>query len=205
MPNCRPNLQAETESTPLTTPAGSSPWQLRQAALTIRAGGVVAYPTEAVYGLGCDPLDGAAVRRIFQLKGRTASKGVILIAADLAQLRPFLAPLNDIDMAPILASWPGPNTWIMPAATALPAWLNGGMETIAVRVTAHPLSAALCRASGMPLVSTSANPAGRRPARSALEVRRYFGEELEMIVNGALGEQAQPSRIRDARTGAVLR
>jgi L-threonylcarbamoyladenylate synthase len=190
---------------PLTTPPGTTSWHLRQAALTIRAGGVVAYPTEAVYGLGCDPLNAEAVRRIFQLKGRRFTKGVILIAADYSQLAPFVAPLDAAELAQIHASWPGPNTWIMPAADQLPHWLNGGLETIAVRVTAHPLSAALCRTSGMPLVSTSANPAGLRPARSALSVRRYFGDELDMIVNGTLGDQARPSRIRDARSGAILR
>ena len=187
------------------TPTGTTPWQLRMAARTVRAGGVIAYPTEAVYGLGCDPCDGAAVYRILDLKQRDPGKGLILIAADFAQLEPYVAPLSRELMVPVLASWPGPDTWILPAAAGLPYWLNGGIGSIAVRVTAHPLTVALCRVSGCALVSTSANPAGLRPARSALRVRRYFGGKLDRVVSGPLGNRALPSRIHDVLSGKRLR
>lgn len=179
--------------------------QLTLAAQRLRAGNVIAYPTEAVYGLGCDPHNQAAFSHLLALKGRPETKGVILIAADEAQLAPYMAPLSDDIMARLRQSWPGPVTWIVPAAADTPAWLTGGRDTIAVRVTAHPLAAALCRAFGGALVSTSANRSNQQPARTEAELRQIFGNELDMIVSGPLGGLTQPTRICDARTGAIIR
>ncbi len=180
-------------------------WQLRQAARAIHSGGLIAYPTEAVYGLGCDPLNAAAVQRLLNLKGRAMDKGLILIAADLDQLRPFLLPLDSDGEATLHTTWPGPVTWLLPARPETPRWLRGCHETLAVRVTAHPLAAALCRQLGHPLVSTSANRSGQTPARSALAVRRQLGPALEFIVSGPLGNQARPTPIRDLASGRILR
>ncbi len=180
------------------------PWQLREAARCIRNGGLLAYPTEAVYGLGCDPRNGAAVQRLLTLKRRPARKGLILIGADFEQLRPFVRTLDTEGMAPVLGSWPGPTTWLLPAADGVPTWLRGAHEGLAVRVTAHPVAAALCRACAGPLVSTSANPSGRPPARTPSQVRlRCPG--LDRILHGPLGGAPTPSTIRDATTGRVLR
>lgn len=181
------------------------PFQLARAARTVRAGGVLAYPTEAVYGLGCDPLDADAVMRILELKQRPADKGLILIAADLQQLLPYIQPPSAALRRKLNATWPGPVTWLLPARSETPSWLRGNHDTLAVRVTAHPLTAALCRACGTALVSTSANRAGQPPARSALRVRRLFGEEVDLIVHGPLGGATRPSEIRDAHSGRVLR
>lgn len=181
-----------------------SSFHLKQAARLIRAGGIIAYPTEAVYGLGCDPLNPDAVHRLLAIKARALQKGVILIAADFGQLRPFVAELEAERMAEVHASWPGPVTWLLPAAPNVPAWLTGGRETLAVRVTAHAQTAALCRASGMPLVSTSANRAGRAPARTALQVRLHC-PGVDLILPGATDRRARPSEIRDARSGKLLR
>ena len=181
------------------------PFQLRRAAQVLHAGGVIAYPTEAVYGLGCDPLDPDAVHRLLALKGRAAAKGVILIAADLDQLAPYLAPVDPEARERAEASWPGPVTWVWPARPEVPAWLTGGRDTLAVRVTDHAPSAALCHAFGGPLVSTSANRAGRAPARSPLDVRCAFPRGVDLIVHGPLGGRGRVSAIRDVRTGAVLR
>lgn len=179
-------------------------FKLREAARAIRRGAVIAYPTEAVYGLGCNPLDGAAVRRLLAIKGRDVRKGVILIAADFEQLRPYLAPLSGEQLDRVTADWPGPVTWVLPAAPDLPAWLSGGRDTVAVRVTAHPLAADLCRAAGMPLVSTSANPSGRPPARTALQVRlRCPG--VDRVLAGATGGRRRPTEIRDLASGRRLR
>lgn len=181
------------------------PWQLRRAVHTLDAGGLIAYPTEAVYGLGCDPLDPDAVLRLLALKHRPMHKGLILIAAEFAQLEPWLAPLPAARRRAVLASWPGPHTWIWPVSEAVPVWLRGAHISLAVRVTAHPLARALCAAFGGPLVSTSANPAGRRPARNPLRVRQYFPTGVDTILHGPCLGAAGPTRIRDARTGAVLR
>lgn len=166
---------------------------------------MVAYPTEAVYGLGCDPLNEAAFARLLALKQRPGDKGVILIAAEEGQLRPYLGDLPEPMLQRLRQTWPGPVTWIVPAAPGVPAWLTGGRDTIAVRVTAHSMAAALCRAFGGALVSTSANRSGEEPARSAEEVRRQFGNRLDDILVGPLGGLERPTRICDARTGATIR
>ena len=182
-----------------------NPSRLRAAARVVKSGGLIAYPTEAVYGLGCDPRNEKAVRRLLALKRRSPRKGLILIAADFAQLAPFLQPLTPADLARLAATWPGPHTWLIPAQPATPRWLRGQYDTLAVRVTAHPLAAALCRACGHPLVSTSANFSGRPPARSALAVRRQLGAAIDCLLPGPTGGATQPTEIRDLRTGRRVR
>ena len=173
----------------------------------LRRGGVVAYPTEAVWGLGCDPRDETATLRLLVLKQREVDKGLILIAADETQLAPFVDfdALTDAQRAAVRATWPGPNTWIVPASTDAPRWITGDHAGIAVRVSAHPLVQALCKAWGGPLVSTSANLAGQPPARSRDQLDPALLAHLEGLLDGATGGLAQPTRIRIAATGQVLR
>jgi L-threonylcarbamoyladenylate synthase len=182
-----------------------SRWHLREAVRTVDAGGIIAYPTEAVYGLGCDPLDRAAVLRLLRLKQRPASKGLILIAASVEQLQPYLGPLAPAMSRRIRATWPGPVTWVVPARPETPWWLRGAHAGIAVRVTGHPLAAALCGAAGRALVSTSANVASRPPARTALRVRLVFGDEIDCILHGPTGALDRPTEIRNATSGVILR
>ncbi len=179
--------------------------QLRAAARVVKSGGLIAYPTEAVYGLGCDPRNEGAVRRLLALKRRPVRKGLILIAASFEQLEPFLHPLNLSDRARLAATWPGPHTWLIATRPDTPRWLRGRHETLAVRVTAHPLAAALCQACEHPLVSTSANLSGRPPARTALAVRRQLGTAIDYLLPGPTGGAAQPTEIRDLRTGRRVR
>ncbi len=183
----------------------ASPHQLRTAARVLRAGGLIAYPTEAVFGLGCDPANAAAVLRLLELKGRPMEKGLILIAAAFEDLAPLLEPLPAAVQEKLDKSWPGPVTWLVPARPLTPEWLRGSHTSLAVRVTAHGPAAALCRAFGGPIVSTSANPAGRRPARTALQVRRLFGNAVDYVLAGEVGPFARPSDIRDAITDRVIR
>jgi len=178
---------------------------VRQGAQCLAEGGVIAYPTEAVYGLGCDPDDEAAVRRILQLKSRPESAGLILIADRLERFAPYIEPVGAALRERALAAWPGPVTWLFPRAAAVPDWLAGTHPTIALRITAHPVCRALCEAFGGPLVSTSANPSGAAPARSADQVEDYFGDRLCGVVEGDLGGNEQPSEIRDLATGRVVR
>ncbi len=171
----------------------------------LRAGGVIAYPTEAVWGLGCDPDDEAALTRLLRLKARDPAKGVILVAADIGQFAPWLEGLPLGQHAPLAASWPGPTTWLVPDnGRALPL-VRGAHDRVALRVSDHPLIAELCRAFGGPLVSTSANRAGEPPAMSAAEIHAIFGEELDAVLDGPLGGHDRPSTIRDLATGRVLR
>ena len=178
---------------------------MRVARDVLRAGGVIAYPTEAVFGLGCDPWNSEAVQEIVQLKGRPADQGLIVIAADFEQLLPLVERPSAEVLIRLKASWPGFVTWVLPSRPGTPTWLTGRHAGLAVRVTAHPLAAALCRAFGRPLVSTSANPSGFTPARTTLTVHRYFGDALDFIVPGAVGSEVSASEIRDAQTGKILR
>ena len=179
--------------------------QITQAAEVIRAGGLVAYPTEAVFGLGCDPLNEATLRRLLKLKNRAIDKGMILIAAEFAQLEGYLAPLTPHVRQRLLDSWPAPVTWLVPARHEVSALLRGNHETIAVRVTPHPIAAALCRQAETAVVSTSANLSGQPPARTVAQVKLYFGSQVDFILDGSLGRSPAPSEIRDAITGKIIR
>lgn len=180
---------------------------LDTAVTTLRAGGVIAYPTEAVWGLGCDPAHEAAVHMVLRLKQRPVEKGMILVAADLPQLEGWvrLDALPDARQRAVLASWPGANTWILPAGPRARSWVTGGHSGIAVRISAHPLVEALCRAWGGPLVSTSANLAGEPPARTREELDPRLLRLLDGILDGQTGGLAQPTPIRDALSGSILR
>ncbi len=179
-------------------------FRLRRAAWMVRRGGVIAYPTEGVYGLGCDPLNAKAVRRLLAMKRRPVGKGLILVASSLDQLLPFvILPASRI-MDRVLATWPGPVTWVFPVRKKVPKWLHGGRGSLAVRVSAHPPVALLCRRTG-PLVSTSANITNRPPCRNVLAVRRVFGRGLNDILPGRLGGLSGPTPIYDGSTGKVLR
>ena len=171
----------------------------------VQAGGVIAYPTEAVYGLGCNPADLAAVQRILTLKQRPADKGLILIAADLSQLEPYLLPLDATLQARILPTWPGAVTWLLPVRPEVSPLIRGKHDTLAVRITAHPTCRALCQQLGHPLISTSANVSNQPPARSATEVHQQFGTQLDAILDAPLGAQHQPTEIRHGLTGEIVR
>jgi L-threonylcarbamoyladenylate synthase len=175
------------------------------AARILRAGGLIAYPTEAVFGLGCDPHNEAALTRLLSLKDRPQEKGLILIAADEAQLEPWVEALPADVAARVRSSWPGPVTWLIPARPGVSALLRGAHASLAVRVTAHPLAAALARAFGGALVSTSANPSGEPPAREIEALRARFGDAIDYYLAGPLGGRERPSEIRDALTGEILR
>jgi L-threonylcarbamoyladenylate synthase len=182
-----------------------SSWAIKQAVRAIQRGGVIAYPTEAVYGLGCNPYDAQAVIRLLQIKQRDPSQGLILIGRQLSDFTDFIKPLDDEVKAKVMASWPGPYTWLLPASDACPFWLRGRHGSIAVRITAHPVCRELCRQSGLALVSTSANKHGHRPALNALQVRQRLGEELDYVLVGHTSGNRQPSEIRDALTDRRIR
>lgn len=180
-------------------------YAVAQAARVLAAGGLVAYPTEGVWGLGCDPLDTDAVYRLLQLKRRSPTQGLILIAHALSVLEPWFESPSTKAWERITASWPGPVTWLLPACPNAPEWITGGRDTVALRVTAHPPAAALCKRYGSPIVSTSANLSGQRPARSAAEVRRRFGDGIDFVLNGKTGSLAGPTPVKDADSGGVIR
>ena len=178
---------------------------IARAARIVRGGGVVAYPTEAVYGLGCLPRDRRAVTRVLAIKRRSWRKGLILIGAELAQLERYAILPPDPMRREMLATWPGPHTWVVDARPDAPRWITGGRSSVAVRLTAHPVAAELCRAVGDMIVSTSANVSRRPPHRRLLLLRRDLGRRVDYVLSGPLGGLAAPTAIRDGRSGRVLR
>ena len=178
---------------------------IARAVRTLRAGGVIAYPTEAVFGLGCLPRHRAAVMRLLAVKRRSWRKGLILIAADVAQLTPYVVLPSEPQRHVVLSSWPGPHTWILEARRGTPRWITGGRPAVAVRVTAHPSARELCRRVGDALVSTSANVSRRPPHRRLLGLRRDLGRRVDYVLAGELGGAPRPTTIHDGRTGQVLR
>ena len=176
---------------------------IRKAGRILQDGGVVAYPTEGVFGLGCvpDSLEGAA--RILTMKRRDPAMGMLLIASDPDQLAPWTDLADD---AGRLVSVPErPITWIVPASPDVPYWVRGDHDGVAVRVTTHEVAAALCDAADSALISTSANVSGRPPARTEHVLRREFGGLVDYVVPGRCGPASGPSEIRVFETGEVIR
>jgi L-threonylcarbamoyladenylate synthase len=180
-------------------------WHIREAVRHIAAGGVIAYPTDTVYGLGCNPFNAAAVLHLLALKHRSPEHGVILVGSDLKQFQPFLLPLDKATRNRVTRSNGRPVTWVLPCQPDTPTWLTGQYDTLAIRVTHHPVATALCECWGGPLVSSSANIHNRQPATSPLTVRKTFHGQLDYILHGPAGASNIPSTIRDAITGEVLR
>lgn len=180
-----------------------SSWHLRCARRVLAGGGVIVYPTEGVFGLGCRFDDPDAVEKVLHLKGRGADKGLILLVNSMSQVAGML-DLRHVSPRVWEVTWPGPVTWVIPASSRAPRWLTGGHAGLAVRQSAHPLVQHLTGLAG-PLVSTSANPSGRPPARSLLRARRYFPRGVDYFMPGRLGGARGSTEIRDAVSGCVLR
>jgi len=169
-----------------------------------KTGGVIAYPTEAVFGLGCIPTFEHSVHRILKLKRRSVRKGLILIAGEIGQLEEFVDFSKIKNIKAVFRSWPGPVTWLIPARQMTPIWLTGEHDTLAVRVSSYNLIKLLCAELG-PIVSTSANPSNAYPAKSSQRVRSYFPREIDYVIPAKITNNKNPSEIRDAKTGEILR
>ena len=177
---------------------------LKQAIHVCEMGGVIAYPTEAVFGLGCLPIYEHSVRHILKLKHRSVWKGLIVVAADIEQLYSFVDFSKVKNSQAIHTSWPGPVTWLIPAKKEIPYWLTGSHNTLGVRVSSHPVVRSLCENLG-PIISTSANPTGANPAKSSQRVRSYFKSEVDYVFPANITNTANQTEIRDAVTGNIVR
>ena len=182
-----------------------SNWQIQQAALVVRNGGVIAYPTEAVWGLGCDPFNESAVRRILTLKSRPESKGLILVAGQQQELTPWVNSLDAKAAQRLISLNETPTSWVVPDTEITPSWVRGEHKSVAIRLSQHQPVQRLCAAFQGVIVSTSANPAGLEPAMSAEEVDAYFGDKIDAIFDAPLGKASQPSQVRDILTDALFR
>ena len=168
----------------------------------LAAGGVIAYPTESCYGLGCYPDNFNAVKRLLGIKRRPQRRGLILIAGKFRQIERYMA--HPPEKASLLKYWPGPYTLLFPAASGTPRWITGGHDKLALRITAHKGAAKLCNALGHALVSTSANLSGMKPARSYKECIARFGKQV-LVIPGRIGKRKKPSTILDFETGRIYR
>lgn len=204
MRNCKKS-GADSRQLPDTSCLGMSPWRLRRAARVLHCGGLVAHPTEGVWGLACDPANPGAIMRLLAAKQRDPGKGLILIGHNRDAIAPWLDPAAGTQMARAAADWPGPVTWLLPPHPRAPWWLTGQHDSIAVRVSAHPVAAALSRAFGGALVSTSANIAGHPAALSSWQVRAQLRDWVDLIIAGTLQNPGVPSTIRHGEDGRRLR
>ncbi|MDA7746624.1 L-threonylcarbamoyladenylate synthase [Psychromonas sp.] len=184
-------------------------YDLSNALTALRTQGVIAYPTESVFGLGCDPDNETAIQKILDLKQRPAHKGLILIAANIEQLSPYadFSMLDETLLTNITNTWPGPFTWVVPAQASLSKLISGNFDSVAVRVTDHPVVQALCTAYDKPIISTSANLSGLEACITAEQVKQMFtgNDLLDCIIDEPVAGLANPSQIRLALTGERLR
>ncbi|KXS32427.1 MAG: Threonylcarbamoyl-AMP synthase [Candidatus Gallionella acididurans] len=181
-----------------------APSSYRRIAAHLRRGGLIAYPTESCYGLGCDPDNRSAVQRLLRLKQRPQHKGLILIAAGYHQVARFLQPLTHDQQQRLKTAGTQVVTCLMPALHSAPRWLRGSHDTLAVRLTAHKQAARLCRGVNSALVSTSANRSGQRPARTHAQCRRLFGNKV-WVLPGRVGKRRNPSNIITWADGKIIR
>ena len=181
-----------------------APTSYRRIAAHLRRGGLIAYPTESCYGLGCDPDNRIAVQRLLKLKQRPQHKGLILIAAGYRQVARYLQPVTPSQQQQLEIAGAQAVTYLMPALHSAPRWLRGGHDTLAIRLTAHKQAAQLCRGVGSALVSTSANRTGQRPARTYAQCRRLFGHEV-WVLPGRVGKRKTPSTISRWADGKIIR
>ncbi|HLP97956.1 MAG TPA: L-threonylcarbamoyladenylate synthase [Sideroxyarcus sp.] len=176
----------------------------RAFAAYLKRGGVIAYPTESCYGLGCDPSNRRAVQRILKLKQRPQYKGLILIASGYRQVERYIQSLTLAEQMKLQTDGTQAITYLMPTKPSCPRWLRGMHDTLAVRMTAHPFAQNLCRSAGSALVSTSANRSGQRPAKTWAECQRLFGKKV-WVLRGRVGKRKQPSTIRAWADGRIVR
>lgn len=180
-------------------------WRVKLVTQRLREGAVIAYPTEGVWGLGCLADDAQAVARILALKGRSWEQGLILAAGNMEAIEPYLDAVTEAERRELAQVWPGPVTMLVPDCGRAPEWIRGRHDTVALRVSTHPVIVALTAELGEPIVSTSANPSSRPAAKSELRLRQYFPEGIDYIFPGELGGAQGASEIRVLRTGEVIR
>jgi L-threonylcarbamoyladenylate synthase len=182
----------------------ASPFAIRHAAHQIRHGGVIIYPTDTVYGLGCDPMNSDAVDYLNTLKQRNPDKGLILIANKLEYFSDYIKELNQEDQVKVKQT-KTPTSWIVPAKESTPLWLTGNNQTLAIRITQHPIVSELCNQLHHPLVSSSANPNKKKPAVNALQLHKYFHDKVYAMLVADNEHDTQPSSIRILDNNLMIR
>ena len=166
--------------------------------------GIFGHPTEGVWGLGCNPFSQRAVKNLFSAKNRPKNKSFIILAGHQNQIDTFLAELSEFDLKKTFEKWPGPHTWLIPAAKKVPSWLIGDTGLVALRLSNHSKVIEVTKELGGPICSTSANLSGEPPAKTKLEMKKIFGPDL-FIVDGELGKLNKPTPVQELITGKWIR
>jgi len=174
--------------------------QISLAVDVVRSGEVIAYPTESVFGLGCDPFNENAVKNLLQMKQRPIDQGLILVASHIQQILPFIQPIEANDLARALKTWPGHHTWVFPPSKSVPVWITGENKGIAIRLSKHPIVVQLCTQLNQPLVSTSANLSNQDNLNSIKDIKATFGDKIGFYIDAPTGNAKNPSTIQDAHT-----
>ncbi len=178
---------------------------IESAVATVQSGGLLVYPTEGVFGLGCDYRNQSAVLKVLQLKQRSVNQGLVLIASHIEHILPLIKPADQSHLARALKTWPGHTTWVFPQSDLTPRWITGSFNSVAVRVSKHPSVKQLCDQLGHALVSTSANLSGQPPLSSCQDLSNTWGKQVEYYLDLPLGGLNQPSTLKVAATGQQLR
>lgn len=178
--------------------------EINQAVKVLHEGGIIAYPTEGVFGLGCDPFNETAVLRLLKIKQRSVEKGLILIASSWSQAKD-LVKIDLYKNCAIKPSSKNPVTWVFPAAKKVPHWVSGRFSSVAIRVTLHPIAKKLCQKFGGPIISTSANVVDKNPARNVKQLSKQFVRAVDFIISGRIGSLKKPTEIRDVKTNKLIR
>jgi len=181
-----------------------SPWALNRLARALSRGAVIAYPTDTIWGFGCDPFNATSVLRLLHIKQRPVEKGLILLSSSLLYCE-SLIELEPGQRDILLQPSEQPTTWLVNASEICPWWIRGNHPSVAIRLTSHPLVQSLCDRLHTPLVSTSANRAGRPAARGPLQLRREFSDDLDCIVSGFDSGGARASAIKSLASGTTVR
>ena len=181
-----------------------TPQNINQAANIIKNGGLIAYPTETVYGLGADPYNAEAIQKIFTAKGRAEDKGIILLIRGVDDLSTLVHTVSPTAQILIEVFWPGPLTLVFRANRDLSPALLGGRDTIALRHSSSSVASRLLFVLGGPLTSTSANRSAEPPARSACEVENALGDHLDLILDGGPSDTTLPSTLVDVSSDRAI-
>ncbi|EKE01290.1 MAG: hypothetical protein ACD_21C00171G0003 [uncultured bacterium] len=178
--------------------------KINQAVKILREGGIIAYPTEGVFGLGCDPFNETAVLRLLKIKRRKVEKGLILIATSWDQVK-NLIKIDPAKSLSIKQNNKKPITWVLPTTKKVPRWVSGKFDSVAIRVTLHPVAKRICQKFGGSIISTSANLAGKSPAKNSKQAQKQFGAAIDFIMPGRVGNLKKTTEIRDVKTNKVIR
>ena len=169
----------------------------------IRRGGIIAYPTESCFGLGCDPKNKKEINKIIKLKKRSLNKNFILIGSSLKHFDSFTNSFNDVTKKKLFSKWPGPHTWVIKANHRCPNWLKSNSK-LALRIPSFSSCQALINSIDMAITSSSLNLSGKIPLRNYRDAYKFLPDKVKLI-KGRIGNNRNPSVIQDFKTKYIIR